>query len=155
MHKNSGYIGFSRSVRSQRAIDEGKRTATDFAQWVRQFARFKGCTAKDVSIALSPCEWHHTSKFCNRTNYYDPRDLLELEKRAALADRIRLRKAAKNGSLLAEFTAEARRRGLTVTTNYEGSTLYHAVDANRKVIGECSVADDHWRTIEVTWWTYR
>lgn len=29
--------------------------------------------------AVHPCEWHHTSKFFNETDYYDPEDFEELD----------------------------------------------------------------------------
>ena len=138
----SGYIGYSRSVRSQRAINEGKMTATDFAKWVKRFSRYAGCTAADVSEAMTPCEWHHTSKVYNRTNYYDPRDLLDAATRQSLASVIATRKAGASGSLEVKFGAEAEARGLTITKPYAGSTLLHAVDANGIVYGQCRTASN-------------
>ena len=139
---NQGYIGHSRSVRSAAAIAEGKMTATDFAKWARRFARYRGCTAADVAAALESTEWHHTSKRFNRTNYYDPRDMLDLANRAALADRIATRKAAKNGSLIERFNSECEARGLKAVRAYASSKLIHAVDSEGESQGWCQTEDE-------------
>jgi hypothetical protein len=139
---NRGYVGYSRSVRSAAAMAEGKMTATDFAKWVRRFARYRGCTAVDVAAALESTEWHHTSKRFNRTNYYDPRDMLDPANRAALADRIATGKSAKNGSLIERFTAECESRGLTPVKTYASSKLIHAVDSQGKSLGWCQTEDE-------------
>lgn len=64
-----GYIGQSRSVRSQMAIDEGLLTKSQLKAWQK-----RAVEAGEVS----PCEWHHTGKYFNRTNYYNPADFEEL-----------------------------------------------------------------------------
>jgi hypothetical protein len=140
---NKGYIGHSRSVRSAAAMAEGKMTATDFAKWARQFARYRGCTAADVAAALESTEWHHTSKRFSRTAYYDPRELLDPANRATLADRIATRKAAKNGSLIERFTAECEARGLSTVKTYASSKLIHAVDSEGKSHGWCQIEDEN------------
>jgi hypothetical protein len=81
-----------KSNNALRAESEGKMTATAFAKWVRRWRRYAGCTAADVAGALPASEWHHTSKFFNRTCYYDPRVLLCAEYRAELIKRIVQRK---------------------------------------------------------------
>ncbi len=139
---NRGYIGHSRSVRSAAAMAEGKLTATDFAKWVRNFARYRGCTAADVAAAMESTEWHHTSKRFNRTAYYDPRDMLNQENRSDLADRIATRKAAKNGSLIERFTAECQAKGLGMMKTYASSKLIHAVDNAGKSLGWCQTEDE-------------
>jgi hypothetical protein len=139
---NRGYIGHSRSVRSEAAMAEGKLTATDFAKWVRNFARYRDCTAADVAAALESTEWHHTSKRFNRTAYYDPRNMLDPEIRSALAERIATRKAAKNGSLIERFTAECEASGLTPVKTYASSKLIHAVDSQGKSLGWCQTEDE-------------
>jgi hypothetical protein len=139
---NQGYLGYSRSVRSAAAMAEGKMTATNFAKWARQFARYRGCTAADVAAALESTEWHHTSKRFNRTAYYDPREMLDAANRAALADRIATRKAAKNGSLVERFTAECEARGLKAVKPYASSKLIHAVDSAGISLGWCQTEDE-------------
>ena len=140
---NKGYIGHSRSVRSAAAIAEGKMTATDFAKWARRFTRYRGCTAADVAAAMESTEWHHTSKRFNRTAYYDPRELLDAANRAALADRIATRKAAKNGSLVERFTEECAAKGLKAVKTYASSKLIHAVDSEGKSLGWCQTEDEN------------
>lgn len=85
----AGYDGYSKSNNAVQAEREGKKTASKLAAWIRRRGHlYKGCTAADVAATMKPCEWHHTSKFYNVTNYYDPRDLMGLEVRRALAARI-------------------------------------------------------------------
>ena len=139
---NQGYIGHSRSVRSAAAMAEGKMTATDFAKWARRFARYRGCTAADVAAAMESTEWHHTSKRFNRTNYYDPRDMLDPANRSSLAERIATRKAAKNGSLIERFNSECASRGLKAVKTYASSKLIHAVDSEGKSQGWCQTEDE-------------
>lgn len=74
------------------AENDGKMVATKFAKWVRRWKRFQGCNASDVAAALDPSEWHHTSKYFNKVNYYDPVDLLQADNRAKLARTIRARR---------------------------------------------------------------
>ena len=81
-----------KSNNAVRAEREGKMVATRFAAWLRQQEGVKGCTAADVADTLTPCEWHHASKFYSRVNYYDPAEFGEVE-RAELVTRIAARKA--------------------------------------------------------------
>ena len=74
------------------AENDGKMVATKFAAWARQWRRFKGCAAADVAAALDASEWHHSSKYYNRVNYYDPVDMMLADNREKLARTIRARK---------------------------------------------------------------
>lgn len=60
-----GYIGQSRSERSQQAIDEGLVTKNQLKAWQKR--------AVEQGV-IRPCEWHHTGKYFNKTEYYDPID---------------------------------------------------------------------------------
>lgn len=88
----AGYAGYSKSNNAVAAEREGKMVATKFAAWVKRWKRYRGCTARDVAAALSPCEWHHTSKRYNCTDYYDPCELVELDVRQKLERAIKTRK---------------------------------------------------------------
>jgi hypothetical protein len=72
------------------AENDGKLPATQFAKWARKW--FPGVVAQDVRIALVATEWHHSSKFFNRVDYYDKRDLLENDNRTKLRETIARRK---------------------------------------------------------------
>lgn len=65
---NSGYIGYSESVRSQQAKLDGKFPKT-------LFKKEYGLTEKQFNNMLERgiiyvSEWHHTSKFGNKTQFY-------------------------------------------------------------------------------------
>lgn len=62
----AGYHGYSKSNNAIEAERSGKMTATALAKWIGG-----GATAAGVATVLSPCEWHHTSKMYNATDYYD------------------------------------------------------------------------------------
>lgn len=64
-----GYIGQSRSERSQQAINDGLLTKNQLKAWQKR--------AVEQGV-VSPCEWHHTGKYFNKTEYYDPIDFAEL-----------------------------------------------------------------------------
>lgn len=64
-----GYIGQKRSVRSQEAINNGLLTKNQLKAWEKRAAE-KG--------VVSPCEWHHTGKYFNKTEYYNPDDFKNL-----------------------------------------------------------------------------
>lgn len=80
----AGYLGYSKSMNAVSAEAGGLMTATEFAKWLRTY--IKGVSSKDVAYILNPVEWHHTSKFYNRTNYYDCRDLAQLDVRNEFRD---------------------------------------------------------------------
>jgi hypothetical protein len=87
---NSGYIGYSMSVRAVEARRSGQLPATDLANWARRW--FPGVTAADVAAVLSASSWHHTSKNFNATNFYRKTSLLEQAKRENLRDAIARRR---------------------------------------------------------------
>lgn len=62
----AGYCGYSKSNNALDAEAQGKMTASALARKIGG-----GATAAGVAEVLEPCEWHHTSKHYNRTNYYD------------------------------------------------------------------------------------
>jgi hypothetical protein len=65
-----GYIGQSRSENSAAAIEEGLVTYSELKAWQKR--------AVD-SGKVRRREWHHTGKYYNETNYYDPADFAELK----------------------------------------------------------------------------
>lgn len=136
-----GYIGFSRSVRSQIARENGLMTATDLAKWVKQWKQYAGCTAKHISLNLIASEWHHTSKYFNKTNYYDPRDLLAIDLRQKLQKCLLERKLAKKGKLLDYFKEEIEKKGLIFQERYM-KDVYYAVDSEGRTHGCCRLVDD-------------
>ncbi len=71
MNANRGYVGWSRSVRAEQAEDDGK---LPLSRAIGAVATRAGCTraaARAALLAVGSAEWHHTSKFFNRTKYYD------------------------------------------------------------------------------------
>jgi hypothetical protein len=66
-----GYSGFSRSERAVEAEAEGK---LPLSRAVPEVARQAGVSRKAARLMLNdigPCEWHHTSKYANATDFYD------------------------------------------------------------------------------------
>lgn len=86
----AGYSGFSKSNNAVDAESEGKMVLKNFVQYLKKF--FPGVTSADVRMAVSPSEWHHTSKFYNKVNYYDPMSLADSDLRRDLREVIALRK---------------------------------------------------------------
>lgn len=86
---NKGYVGYSKSKRAARAEDRGLRNKSqmnkDFADEVNaliqaQFPDAKVVTLKEIKEALTQIradEWHHTSMYGNRTNYYSAERIAE------------------------------------------------------------------------------
>jgi hypothetical protein len=64
------YIGQSRSANSEIAREEGKLIYSELKAWQKR--------AVDAG-AVRTCEWHHTGKYFNETNYYDPDSFAELD----------------------------------------------------------------------------
>lgn len=65
---NSGYVGYSMSRRAANAREEGRYPKTDFK-------KIYGLTDKTLSVLVTlgiidNSEWHHTSKFGNKTTFY-------------------------------------------------------------------------------------
>lgn len=69
IYVQAGYIGQQRSERSQEAIDNGLLTYSQLKAWQKR--------AVDIGD-VKPCEWHHTGKYYNKTNYFDPDDFATL-----------------------------------------------------------------------------
>lgn len=88
-NKNSGYVGYSRSVRSQKAIEDyevplsfiNKNLVEDF---LSEYDEFKSLEKVPVSLwkfvakSTSPSSWHHTSNRYNKTNHYSLVELAEI-----------------------------------------------------------------------------
>ncbi len=103
---NSGYVGYSMSKRAAEAREEGRYPKTDFKKEY-------GVTDKELKALVdagivSDKEWHHTSKFGNRTTFYG------FENGGAVdffnENRERVKEAVKNGTLnelLPEFQKAA------------------------------------------------
>ena len=75
---NSGYVGYSKSKRAVNAENRGLRTLThidkEFAEEVSEAVGRK-VSVKEIKDAIksgliSADEWHHTSMYGNKTNYY-------------------------------------------------------------------------------------
>lgn len=86
----AGYSGFSKSNNAVDAESEGKMVLTNFVKYLKKF--FPGVTSADVRMAVSPSEWHHSSKFYNEVNYYDPMSLADSDTRNEIREAIVLRK---------------------------------------------------------------
>jgi hypothetical protein len=70
---NSGYINYSESVRSFQAKQDGRMPKTLFKkEW--QISEKKFTELKDRGI-IYVSEWHHTSKFGNKTEFYSINNL--------------------------------------------------------------------------------
>ncbi len=94
---NSGYYGYSKSVRAVEAEESGKRSISNFDnEFVSKVNDIlQSVEAETISIAqakrlakeVTPDEWHHTSMYGNKTNYYSPETIA----RAAMTDEQRAR----------------------------------------------------------------
>lgn len=60
----AGYAGYSKSNNAVEAESEGKYPATVCAKKLH-------VTVEAIRAILTPCAWHHTSKWFNETDYYD------------------------------------------------------------------------------------
>ena len=74
------------------AENNGLMTATEMSKWIRskKHKRYSGIQSADIKHEMPVQEWHHSSKFFNKVNYYDPVDLFDY--RQNLRIRILLRK---------------------------------------------------------------
>jgi len=63
---SSQYWAGGKSINAQRAESEGKYSKTVF----------KKVYGIDPSILVNSCEWHHSSKFFNKVDYYDINDVM-------------------------------------------------------------------------------
>jgi hypothetical protein len=60
----AGYSGFSKSNNAVYAEENDRFPAT-------KLGKILGISPAAIKAVLTPCEWHHTSKHYNKTNYYD------------------------------------------------------------------------------------
>lgn len=67
MNANSGYVGYSMSIRAYQAREAGELPKTDF----------KRIYGIDPSKYISHSSWHHTSKHFNKTYFYSIAELME------------------------------------------------------------------------------
>lgn len=67
----AGYDGYSKSNNAIDAEAAGKFPMTTAIREVRNQTGCTVKTAREALIAEGPCEWHHTSRKYNKTNYYD------------------------------------------------------------------------------------
>lgn len=74
---NSGYVGYSMSKRAQQARNKGIFPKTDFKKEYGLSERLFKVLEKRGIVYVS--EWHHTSKYGNRTDFYTWRDDSDLE----------------------------------------------------------------------------
>jgi len=80
---NSGYSGYSKSNRAVNAEEEGRFPLTKACRVLKS----KLIKELDIKITLKEAkkilkenwdgEWHHSSKYCNKVNYYDVQESFE------------------------------------------------------------------------------
>lgn len=85
--KNSGYKGWSMSVRAASAYSDGEKPLSKWSKsdilsgysenMAQQLKRFNLATLKHNCLEYT-C-WHHTSKFCNKTDFYRLKEEDELD----------------------------------------------------------------------------
>lgn len=69
---NSGYVGYSMSVRAANARRDGRFPKTDF---MKEYGMARKVFDSLLSLGyITGGEWHHTSKFGNKTVFYSFRD---------------------------------------------------------------------------------
>lgn len=76
------------SVHCQNARARGRRPMSEAVRIVRRILAAEGTkvTVPETKLALREThdgEWHHTSKFGNRTHYYDPGRAIDLLRKGA------------------------------------------------------------------------
>jgi len=92
VHNQSGYVGSSMSVRAAEAYSDGKKPLSKWSKAdILEAARGEGASDELIerlakrslsdlrASALFSSEWHHTSKFLNETDFYEIKDLEDLE----------------------------------------------------------------------------
>lgn len=75
----AGYSGYSKSNNAIAAENDGRFNATQLAK------RLKVSSAA-IKALLTPSEWHHTSSYYNRTDYYNEPILLSIVDNPDLSD---------------------------------------------------------------------
>lgn len=132
--KNSGYVGYSRSVRASQARQNGSFPKTDFKKEYGLSAKAFDALREAGIVYVS--EWHHTSKYCNRTDFYswsDDEYIAIYESRQGDIKSLlkQLRQQPKWDESISLFTAEGKEAYMRHLQECD------AVEAeNRKVIDE-------------------
>ncbi len=70
-YNQSGYVESNRSVRAVEAEVEGKLPLTRAIPVLAGSLGISRHSARELLVAMGPCEAHHTSKYANLTDYYD------------------------------------------------------------------------------------
>ena len=110
---NSGYIGYSMSKRARQARVNGSFPKTDFKKEYGISDRLFKVLEKSGIVHVS--EWHHTSKYGNRTNFYSWRDDSDLEVWTEKGSEIKsLSKSLKKEPKLTDY--HATREGMNLFT---------------------------------------
>ncbi|EOV0917352.1 hypothetical protein ACOLNO_000124 [Vibrio parahaemolyticus] len=68
-NRGNGYSGYSKSNNAISAEEDGKFT-------VSEISRRTKLTTDTIKHFFEPCEWHHTSKNYNKTDYYDLEEIV-------------------------------------------------------------------------------
>jgi hypothetical protein len=148
----NGYEGFSRSTRSQEAIDSHEVPISLFTQerisfFLQSIEDDESFSKEDLSflkkqsvlmfrfaaMKFGPTSWHHTSSYYNKTDHYDLYAIAEdlCENRDRIIEEFRIKKEQERAT-----QAEKKALRLAVVTVQEwGGTKAHP-----RVIGEKTVA---------------
>lgn len=108
MNANSGYVGYSKSVRAVEAESSDKFPLTKAAREVASYCKITIKKARELCELVGPCEYHHTSRFFNATNYYDVADITAQFDLAVIAKQLpvdfseRISEAISKGADMAE-----------------------------------------------------
>ncbi len=169
---NSGYEGYSKSKRAVEAEERGLRSASqmngEFAKQVNGIIEERTgepskLTLKDIKKVLPDIkadEWHHTSKFGNKTNYYsaenvasyfakDPETELQERKEREIAEREdAYRRAVREKIPTRKVETELGEKDAFITSDgyaveVPGNVLYMPEDARLFAIGELKDEGDY------------
>ena len=169
---NSGYEGYSKSKRAVEAEERGLRSASqmngEFAKQVNGIIEERTgepskLTLKDIKKVLPDIkadEWHHTSKFGNKTNYYsaenvasyfakDPETELQERKEREIAEREEAyRRAVREKIPTRKVETELGEKDAFITSDgyaveVPGNVLYMPEDARLFAIGELKDEGDY------------
>ena len=169
---NSGYEGYSKSKRAVEAEERGLRNASqmngEFAKQVNGIIEERTgepskLTLKDIKKVLPDIkadEWHHTSKFGNKTKYYsaenvasyfakDPETELQERKEREIAERKEAyRRAVREKIPTRKVETELGEKDAFITSDgyaveVPGNVLYMPEDARLFAIGELKDEEDY------------
>lgn len=93
--EGNGYDGYSMSWNARKARREGKLPVSDMVKYLktRWPKSFKSLTNDILKTSVDASEWHHTSKYYNKTDFYDKVEVLS--NRKDIFDEINKRKRYK------------------------------------------------------------